>query len=912
MKVKHLLMVIGFSFLFALSFFSNPTYGAAYSPYPSHNVSPGEGGGKEEAWKSGRKLVYDVYSGVDGKPKWQITNRDYGRGTQPYLEFTGWSALVGYHEHNASNQETYLWALNKRTGKSYIYQAEMTDLDASKDLEYNRQNSTGEVYNACPKDAYNKSNDECNMYYHNVGFVAHIPLNELFPNGTTEDTWNLRIIKKVENNVVWDYLKVPFQFSDLDFSLGKISLDSGLNAGNLVMANDGVVRRNYPRQTGWSGGRYFTINETYQRVAQNEANTVVWYGVSSPEEAGQTRWAGSAYWIFGGQPAELSYKIGQKTCPDGSIVNLDQTCSIKVDIKHVDAKSNKILREDHHKMKIGSDYSYTPENKGVFKDSQNNPYVAAPLNQQYKGKAPENNLSFTFTYKSSLTDPTRIVEMEGSTEGMAKGDYLWELRRVDPAKPSQIYASSNFEITGKHYSVRNVLNRISTNGVFSEQSDKPMALLLDLKNLQNKHIQYDSSYEYTNHYSENYMCKDQQGSDCFDWVYKDTTAVWSEPYKKVFDLVKHYGENLRLLVDPSFEKMFNVTGAKDLQNITGNGASGEKGGNLIVGKKKAIDMSNDKAKVVFNKNYYERFKQAATSKAKDDNSLPTQSWIDVSPGTMEYEVELPTDSQKSKSFMYQRKNGANSYYYAVDIDKNLRSTYQNQSPYAYTKYALPLQLENMKDKGVVNDTKRSYTLNWTSDYFFVGKQTGFIQPFPYTKYLRDMEQGKGKLPSADEIKNIVNQEAKTNYEQQTGQKFNDTLLHADSNSKEGLYGSRTNLNRYYLPISSDSALKAKQPYENKVLLANMGLNDATLIFGQKFNFERYLVGSVVDDAYVVEQHDPTVEIASYPHQVNVKNDQQPKINAITKAHSAEKLFEFRKTDTLSLYDQLKKVINLGI
>ncbi|PFJ14108.1 hypothetical protein COI87_03140, partial [Bacillus thuringiensis] len=146
MEVKHWLMVIGFSFLFALSFFSNPTYGAAYSPYPSHNVSPGEVGGKKQAWESGRKLVYDVYSGVDGKPRWQIANRDYGRGTQPYLEFTGWSALVGYHEHNASNQETYLWAINKRTGKSYIYQAEMTDLDASKDLEYNRQSSTGEVY----------------------------------------------------------------------------------------------------------------------------------------------------------------------------------------------------------------------------------------------------------------------------------------------------------------------------------------------------------------------------------------------------------------------------------------------------------------------------------------------------------------------------------------------------------------------------------------------------------------------------------------------------------------------------------------------------------------------------------------------------------------------------------------------
>lgn len=911
MKTKHWLMAFAFSFLFVFSFLSNPTYGAAYSPYPSHDVSPGEVGGKDQAWESGRKLVYDVYSGVDGKPKWQIVNRDYGRGTQPYLEFTGWSALVGYHQHNADNQETYLWATNQKTGKSYIYQAEMTNLDASKDLEYNRITSTGDIYNACPEGAYNKRNDECNMYYHNVGFVAHIPLNELFPNGTTEEVWKLRIIKKVENRVIWDDLKVPFQFKDLDFSLGKISLDSGLNAGNLVMANDGVARRNFPRETGWSGGRYFANGQTYQRAAQNEENTVVWYGVSSPEEAGQTRWAGSAYWIFGGQPAKLSYKIGQKTCPDGSIVNLDQTCSIKVDIKHVDAKSNKVLREDHHKVKIGSNYNYTPEQKGVFKDTNNNPYVASPINQQYKGQAPENNLTFTFTYKASMSDPTRIVEMEGSTEGMTKGEYLWELRRVDPSKPSQIYTSSKFEITGKHYAVRNVLNRISTKDVFSEESDKPIALLLEAKNVQNKNIQYDYKYEYTNHYSQNYICNDQQDSDCFSWVYKDTTPVWSEPYKKNFDLVKNYGENLRLLVDPSLEKTFSVSGTKDLQNISGNGASGEKGGDLIVGKKKAIDMNKDKNKVIFNKNYYEKFKQSPTSKAKDSNSLSTQSWINISPGTMEYEVELPTDSQKSNSFSYQRKNGANSYYYAVDVDKNLRDTYRNQSPYAYTKYAFPLQMENMVDKGLI-DTKRQYSLNWTSDYLFVGKQTGFIQSFPYTKYLKDMEKGQGKLPSTDEIKRIVDQEAKKNYEKQTGQKFNDTFLHVDSKGKEGLYGTRENLNRYYLPIEADSTLKTKQPYENKVLLGNMGLNDATLVFGQKFSFDHYLVGSVVDDAYVVEQRDPTVTVSSYPHQVMVKGDQQQKINALTRSRSSETLFGFRKSDSLSLYDQLKKVVNLGI
>lgn len=879
----------------------------AYSPHLSQNVSPGIQGGKEQDWESGKKIVYDIYNSRG----WQVVNRDYGKGSQPYLEFHGWSALVGYTHHDQFNQETYIMAENKNTGKQYIYFAEMNGNDASKDLEYNRQDNSNEIVNACPPDAYNKNNDACNMYYHNVGFTAHIPLNDLFPNQTIEDAWQLKIIKKVGDRVVWDDLKVPFEFQDLDFSLGKLSLSSGISAGNLIMGNNGVARRHFPRETGWSGGRYYTVGQTYQRVEQNEDHTVVWYGVSSPEEGGETRWAGSAYWIFGGKPAVLSYKVRQKTCPDGSVVNLNQTCSISVKVKHVDAKTNEILREDQHKVKIGENYRYTPEQKGVFKNKNGNPYVAVPLNQQYTGKAPENNLTFTFTYKASLPNPTKVEELKGSTEGLVKGEFLWELRRIDPSQPSKVYTNSKFNIIGKHYAVRNVTNQVSTKETFSEKSDKPISLLLDIGNVQNKNIEYNYSYEYTNHYSLNYICKDSQGSDCFEWIYKDKKPVWSQEYKKTFDLRKYFGQDLRLLVDSNYGKMFTVPGAKDLQGISKKGASGERGGNLVVGKKKAVDMSKDKNKLVFNKNYYESFKQSSDSKAKDSNSLATQSWVDLSPGTIEYEVELPTDSQKSNSFSYRRLNGESSYYYAVDVDKNLRTVYRNQSPYAYTKYAFPLQIESMSDKGVVDDTKRKYNLNWASDYFFVGKQTGFIQPFAYTKYLKEAEKNQTKIPTADEIKRIAEQEVKANYKKQTGQNFNDTLLHIGSNDKEDLYGSREHLERYYLPIESDSILKTKQQYENKILLTNMGLNDVNLLFGQKFSFDRYLMGSVVDDAFVVEQPDPIVD-TSYPHQVTIKGKQQQQINNVTKSRTADTLFGFRKSDVSGLYDQLKKIVNLGL
>ena len=79
-----------------------------------------------------------------------------------------------------------------------------------------------------------------------------------------------------------------------------------------------------------------------------------------------------------------------------------------------------------------------------------------------------------------------------------------------------------------------------------------------------------------------------------------------------------------------------------------------------------------------------------------------------------------------------------------------------------------------------------------------------------------------------------------------------------------------------------------------ILLQKMGLNDVTLLFGQRFEYDRYLMGSVVDDAYVIEQRDSTIPIEKYPHSVTITADDQKKLNQVTRGRSTDLLLESGK------------------
>lgn len=277
-------------------------------------------GGKTFDQTSGRKLVYDVYSNKFTSNGYRIVNANHGKGTEPFVNFQGWAVLHGHTRHTSSNHETFIVA-RKTGGDSGIGTTRVygtvpyRNLSATEDLEYNNQ-GPNHIYNECPSGAKNRANTDCNFRYDNVGFNAFLPLRELFSNTTEEATWTLFIVKRVDSQIVYAPLNLPFEFSNTNYESGQISLSSGINASILRMSEDSVLRRTSPRQPASQvTGRYFTRNSNYTRIDSDETETAVWYGVRTPEDSNSKRWANTAYWSFGGDQASLKF-IPEKNPPE--------------------------------------------------------------------------------------------------------------------------------------------------------------------------------------------------------------------------------------------------------------------------------------------------------------------------------------------------------------------------------------------------------------------------------------------------------------------------------------------------------------------------------------------------------------------------------------------------------------------
>lgn len=285
---------------------------AAFSPYNVEQTVKNNWnktyGYKNNNMRSGTNIVYDVYSKKYTTGGYKIVTKDFGKGSQKYINFQGWAINFGYKRHTTTNHDTYIVAQKVGEDTVKIYKTEHINISATEDVEYNNQ-GTG-VYNECPSDATKKDNQlDCNMRYDSVGFNAYLPIEELFPDIDKAASWRLYLVKRVDNHIVYTPLVVPFEFDNLSHNGGEISLSSGVNANKLEMIGTNVLRREYPRQNANEITGYFSRGTVYTKKDQEENQTAVWYGVNYN---GTTRWASTAYWLFAGDQAILSFKPDDK------------------------------------------------------------------------------------------------------------------------------------------------------------------------------------------------------------------------------------------------------------------------------------------------------------------------------------------------------------------------------------------------------------------------------------------------------------------------------------------------------------------------------------------------------------------------------------------------------------------------
>lgn len=360
---------------------------------------------------AGNMLIYDVYAGSTNQSKkreWSVIES----GGEPYFSFDGWAIIKGHHHHDKQNQATYIGLVNRDNPREkHIFKARMlTNTSANPDIH-------DDALKRCPNDAFNRKADKsygssCNMDYKYTQFRAYIPLNDVF--GNDEDVnkvWNMYIIKRVEDRIVYDELVLPYDSKVYNWpNRGKITMESGQDNDKLRSVGVDVVKRKSARGGGggWGSLGYFVPGQIYNRTGFNESSGVAnWYRVyDNKRGTGQfntpnhvpsyeNRWASSVFWDFVGSVATLTWK---KTHVD-------------VTVHHKDARTNTVVKTERLKAPYKSSNNYTlrPKQKGELKDDKGNEilsegkfsYVADPSrsSQTVTKSNIDGNFTVTFTYQ---------------------------------------------------------------------------------------------------------------------------------------------------------------------------------------------------------------------------------------------------------------------------------------------------------------------------------------------------------------------------------------------------------------------------------------------------------------------------------------------------------------------------------
>lgn len=345
---------------------------------------------------NGRRLIYDVYAGTHDNVKKRGFNVT---PSSNYITLDGWSIIQGYHHHAEENQATYIGLVNKANSNDrLIYKAAMrANTSANSDIH------DGQL-NTCPANAFNRpvvvgQTGACNMNYNFTQFRAYIDMRDVFEGNNVGKEWEMYIIKRVEDQLVFDRLVLPFDTESFKWGNGTVTLRSGDDARNLTMVGHDVIKRDSIGGSAPSQGvkRHFAPGGTYRSNGVNDGtdNRVsVWYRVNDNvnatvagrkyEATYSNRWTASAFWEFGGSIATLKYTV-------------DKT---DVRIRHVDANDGDslITEETIKNRSIGSSYKANAKADGILSDSNGNPYRVTGNSTQTANVT--NNKIFTFKYKA--------------------------------------------------------------------------------------------------------------------------------------------------------------------------------------------------------------------------------------------------------------------------------------------------------------------------------------------------------------------------------------------------------------------------------------------------------------------------------------------------------------------------------
>lgn len=810
-------------------------------------------GGKNYVFNSGRRLTYDIYQGGDGRIPPGIENRsDFQNRTQPYLTFEGWAANVGHAHHTAYNQRTHIVAKNPNTGKEYMFNTTPRPGDATKDVEFNKRKSTATtIYKPCPTTSRNQEPSDCNMWYPNVGFKAFVPLETLFPEDELYDgmKWELYLTKKVENNVVTDGIRMPVTPNDMRWKDGRLSFTSGIDSSLLTMTSRQVLRYN--------DKRHMEVNQTLPTNQQFRNTYFVSgsvYRMQADNQTGTAIWYGVASHHDAGKTrwnASIYWRFG------GDIATLTYHAD------NAKCPDGSVIKEGelcdinvtiyHKDVDTGQELG-----KETFKIKEGTKYRYTAKEKGYfkKGEldyfpTPAIQVKEGVAKRENITHTfnyrAELEELPPIHEGTPPsigGDVLWRLYKPDVTGASRIRSANNLRITGSHYAIR------------------------------------EGSIKWTTRYSRSGISKVTESPHTIENVNADAERNGSVMFQ-----LEYFYTNYSKSVCTGTDSEGNCTGYKQVPDWDR--------GELFVGTET----------LAINHVRGDKFEQMGSTGFTIETEIGRSKSVGSSVNIQKERLVLPDDGTKidtstqvaipimkepykydndfREKFYHIDKNSVNRFLWVDEMDRNFVGKYDN--PYygeADKEFAIPVEI----DEGNVQQEGSKYIIPVIStDAFYTTRNTGFVFSAP-------------RNVTGSALESLAGNE----YKAFTGANYRDKLISVTEAQKSS----------YYMPIEanfSKNKMLAGVPYTQVLQMGRMGLNDITVKHDRTIMFQRYLVGSVFDDTWVVEQHDPTVNIIDYPYSVKITQEDGSKIKEMERK---DYIHSYRSSDGIDFYDVLRGILNL--
>ncbi|KYG92011.1 hypothetical protein A0U40_03470 [[Bacillus] sp. KCTC 13219] len=485
-----------------------------------------------------------------------------------------------------------------------------------------------------------------------------------------------------------------------------------------------------------------------------------------------------------------------------------------------DPNNDNLIAEWSYKLKEKSTYTSLGTGKFISGTAKEGWHTVIPRIACEK----QVNESCFYDIKLKVTDThglsdevVQTVEVQNLAKiiEVAEGTVYWELQRLQPNEDSYVVMNMNFEIPeDKHYAIQKSLHTLLY-GSKKISQEKAIKISVPGASVKGQTMAYEFTYEYA--------------EEPIGW--KETNCVngiceWEFDYMPDWEKVQVVSLKGSLAIDHSMKDIIQADTFSEILTKQ-----------WIVGRQAEWDVVTEE--LVRSDVYHESYKQAVDSVYEDHIQLKTQTMMPMTPGTLRYQVTLPSAAHQADTFYPLKNTQSYGTYVAAELDDSLQAEFAD---------GVKLQQLPFDDKGLTG-SNRIFEANYVSDLFFITKSLGFMSGYPYAEQVRQAIVNNQPLPTYEHVMREGMKKGEADFARYTEGTvpFKDDWMYTEDESQ------LASLQRYAIPVTPLSELHPHEVYENTFELVDMGLNDVRFKFNQTFTFEHYLFGSGYDDAWIIAQ-----------------------------------------------------------